>query len=171
MVVAISVISSDKIVLLHFIFPFRDSSLTLFAIITCFVCVFKLYKLHSHRHSLPNQYIIFYSGIAECLLCGINWFYLATTAVFLVTQFIKVCQFLVIANFHCRLAARMMGVDEKFRRFSNKVYGAVFISLLTITVAGLALMKIEYKECAGVMSILFPSSYSSFISISFLLPC
>lgn len=126
----------------------RDSSLTLLAIITCFVCVFKLYKLHSHRHSLPNQYIIFYSGIAECLLCGINWFYLATTAVFLVTQFIKVCQFLIIANFHCRLAARMMGIDEKFRRFSNKVYGAVFISLLTITVAGLALMKIEFKECA-----------------------
>ncbi|KAK2563677.1 hypothetical protein P5673_012655 [Acropora cervicornis] len=129
----------------------RDSSLTLLAIITCFVCVFKLYKLHSHRHSLPNQYIIFYSGIAECLLCGINWFYLATTAVFLVTQFIKVSQFLIIANFHCRLAARMMGMDEKFRRFSNKVYGAVFILLLTITVAGLALMKIEFKECAALM--------------------
>ena len=35
-------ISGDKIVLLHFIFPFRDSSLTLLAIITCFVCVFKV---------------------------------------------------------------------------------------------------------------------------------
>lgn len=27
-----------------------------------------------------------------CCFSGINWFYLATTAVFLVTQFIKVCQ-------------------------------------------------------------------------------
>ena len=35
-------ISADKIVLLHFIFHFRDSSLTLLAIITCFVCVFKV---------------------------------------------------------------------------------------------------------------------------------
>ena len=35
-------ISGDKTVLLHFIFLFRDSTLTLLSIITCFVCVFKV---------------------------------------------------------------------------------------------------------------------------------
>lgn len=126
----------------------RDSCLTLLAVVTCFVCVIKLCKLHSHRHSLPNQYIVFYSGIVECLLCGINWFYLAKTAVFLVTQFIKVCQILIVTKFHCCLAARMIGLDDKFRRYSNKVFGALLLACLVMTIVGLATMKHEYEECA-----------------------
>ena len=33
-----------------------------------FISFSQLYKLHSHRHSLLNQYIIFYSGLVECIL-------------------------------------------------------------------------------------------------------
>jgi len=126
----------------------RDSCLAVLAIITCIVCLIKLYKLHTHRHSLLNQYIIFYSGIVECILCGVNWLYLAITAVHLVTQFIKVCQFLIVTNFHCCLAARMMGVEERFKRYSNKVLVAIFLLVLIIVIVGLATMKHEYTECA-----------------------
>ncbi|XP_078359914.1 uncharacterized protein LOC144644324 [Oculina patagonica] len=127
----------------------RDSCLAILAVITCIICVVKLYKLHSHRHSLLNQYIIFYCGIVECILCGINWFYLAITALHLISQFFKVaCQFLVVANFHCCLAARMMGVEDRLKRYSNKIMGAVFLMLMTIVIVGLATMKNEYKECA-----------------------
>lgn len=127
----------------------RDSCLTILAVITCLVCAVKLYKLHSHRHSLLNQYVIFYSGIVECILCGINWLYLAITALHLITQFIKVaCQFLVVTKFHCCLAAKMMGFEDSFKRYSNKVVGAVFFIILIIVIVGLATMKNEYKECA-----------------------
>lgn len=126
----------------------RDTSLTILAIITCIVCVVRLHKLHSHRHSLPNQYIVFYSGIVECFLCGFNWFYLAVTAVYFLTQFIKVaCQLLVVTNFHCHLAARMMRVEDRFKRYSNKLVAAVFITLAVFAIVGLATMKNEYREC------------------------
>lgn len=128
----------------------RDSCLTVLAIVTIIICAIKLYKLHSHHHSLINQYIIFYSGILECILCAINWLYLAVTAVHLVSEFIKITQFLIVTNFHCRLAARMIGfeTEERLKRYSNKVLGAVFLVLLIVAVVGLATMKHEYKECA-----------------------
>lgn len=126
----------------------RDSCLAFLAVITCFVCIIKLYKLHSHRHSLLNQYLIFYSGIIECILCGINWLYLAMTALHLLPQFIKICQFLIVTNFHCCLAARMTRADERFKRYSNKLLGAIILFLLVIVIVGLATKKKEYKECA-----------------------
>lgn len=126
----------------------RDSCLAVLALITVIICAIKLYKLHSHRHSLLNQYIIFYSGITECILCGINWLYLAITALHLISQLIKVSQFLIVTNFHCCLAARMMGLEDGFKRHSNRVLGSVFLVVLIIAVVGLATMKNEYKECA-----------------------
>lgn len=35
-------------------------------------------------------------------------------------------------------------------RYSNKVMGAVFIIIVVIVIVGLATMKNEYKECAGM---------------------
>ena len=35
-------------------------------------------------------------------------------------------------------------------RYSNKVMGAVFIIIVIIVIVGLATMKNEYKECAGM---------------------
>jgi len=41
-----------------------------------------------------------------------------------------------------------MGVEGSFKRYSNKVMGAVFIIIVIIVIVGLATMKNEYKECA-----------------------
>ena len=56
-------IPGDKIVLLLFIFLSRDSSLTLLAVITCFVCVFKV----NGNLKLLLHYILSLKGMTSFL--------------------------------------------------------------------------------------------------------
>ena len=57
-------------------------------------------------------------------------------------------------------------------RYSNKVVGAVFIIILIIVTVGLATMKNEYKECAGmcpvgmIMFLIFYSLFEGSLSTS-----
>ncbi|XP_031574813.1 uncharacterized protein LOC116308514 [Actinia tenebrosa] len=126
----------------------RDSTLTCLAFFTCLICIFKVVKLHRHHHSLPNQYIIYYSGIVNCILCGLNWLYLAKTPVLLVTQFLKTsCQILTVTHFHCLLAARMTRREETFKLFNIPIMFVLLMYMLVTVIVGLATMKSEFNEC------------------------
>lgn len=41
----------------------------------------------------------------------------------------------------------MMRVEDRFKRYSNKLVAAVFITLAVFAIVGLATMKNEYREC------------------------
>lgn len=131
----------------------RDSVLSSLAIITAFICAFKLYKLFHNRHSLINQYIIFLCALLESILCAINWVYLWKYAVVYVLEFLKIVQCVVVCRFYCSLAAQIYRKD-RLARFILPAAVAFVVAVFAICVSGCVTMKSEGVDCLAIQWIL-----------------
>lgn len=145
----------------------RDSVLSGFAIITAFVCAVKLYNLFRNQHSLPNQYIIFFCGLVQCILCAINWIYLWKYSVIYVIEFLKIVQCVVVCRFYCTLAAQIYRKDHLASRTVPLSAVVFLLAVFGICISGWATLKSDKVDCLATQWILL--AMAEFVNAQFFL--
>lgn len=125
----------------------RDGSELVAAVATAICCGIKLFKLHYAKHELWNQYLIFYSAIAEMILLGLNWIYLNTSEIDLVAELLKLFQFMVVCRFYCEVASRLAKTEALYRKIFLPALAAIGTYFMILTLLGIIQRKESELEC------------------------
>ncbi|XP_071113442.1 uncharacterized protein [Haliotis cracherodii] len=125
----------------------RNSVLTLLAVITAFLCVMKVAKLHMVQHQACHQNIIFYCASLECLLGGVHWVLGGFAQLDFVLQWLKLLQFLVMCHFYWTLATRALRREKIAKRFLTPFLMAACVYFTVITALGIINVQSTHIEC------------------------
>ena len=125
----------------------RDGVEVAAALTTGVFCAIKLYKLHSVRHELWNQYLIFYSAIVELLLLTANWIYVKHSAIVLIAELFKLFQFMVVCRFYCEVVSRLAKREGLYKRVFLPALGVIGVYFVVLTFLGIAKRVSRATEC------------------------
>jgi len=147
----------------------RDGIEAFLALITAVFCLGKVIKLFLVQHELWNQYIIFTAAIIEMCLLTINWMYSHMAIVDLISEMLKLIQFLVVCWFYCQIAARMSKKENLYQRVFLPSLVLTYVYFFILIIVGIIKVLNNEYQCLEPEWILLSCSEVALASVFLLL--
>lgn len=125
----------------------RSSILTFLAVVTAFVCILKVVRLHMMHHPAWHQYVIFYTASLECVIAGVHWVLVQYAQMDFVLQYLKLIQFLVMCHFYWTLATRALRRERLTNWFLIPLLILVCVYFTVIATLGIVNVVPAITEC------------------------
>jgi hypothetical protein len=136
----------------------RISVMLVLTIITAVILLLRIVQYHWYRSQSYSQYVIYYTGLLLCLLSVIHWAYISSAIIDFFTTFLVVFQLIVIAQFFCSWAARILQRENVFKFFLFPALVLFLFYFLSVTAWAILRRQKDTEECKQPQWLLFSTS-------------